>query len=93
METVYKVQNIFYIILTNRTSFLSGLLFQSSSSYVEILSSTRANFIISLLLVLHLSEVNTEHMPSDTIISQYLKRYIYSILTYNIIFSCLFDYH
>lgn len=39
--------------------------------------------------MLHLSEVNTEHMPNDTIISQYLKCYIYSIITYNIVFSCL----
>lgn len=50
-------------------SSLSELLFQSSS-YTEILSSSRATFIISLLLVLHLSEVNTEHMQNYTIISQ-----------------------
>lgn len=73
METVYKVKHIFYITLTNYTSFLSELLFQSSSSYIEILSSTRANFIISLLLVLYLSEVNTEQMQNYTIISQHLK--------------------
>lgn len=73
METVYKVQNVFHVSLTNCMSFLSELLFKSSTSYTEILSSTRANFIISLLLVLYLSEANTEQMQNYTIISQYLK--------------------
>lgn len=72
MEDVYKVQNIFYISLTNCMLPLSELLFQSLS-YTEILFSTRANFIISVLLVVHLSEVNTEQMQNDTVISQYLK--------------------
>lgn len=72
MENVYKVQNIFYISLTNGMLSLSELLFQSSS-YTEILSSTRANFIISLLFVVHLAEVNTEQIQNYTIISQYLK--------------------
>lgn len=68
--------------------FLSELLFQSSSSYVESLFSTIANFTISLLLLFHQSEVNLEHVQNYTIISQYFKYYFYSWQTYNVIF-CL----
>lgn len=90
---IFLLQNFFYRSLTNHTPFLSELVFQSPSSYIESPFSTTANFIISLLLLLHRSEVTTEHMQNYTIISQYFKNYYYSLQIYNVIFSLPFDCH